>query len=253
MKKYIFYSAGDTAALRAALKILPRLGYSVLDRPAHEVTHLLLPVPSLEPDGSLKGGGDLHAVLSQLPDTVTVIGGNLPPLSGQSIIDLLRDPFYIAENAAITAHCAIKQAMNRLPITLTGCPVLIIGWGRIGKCLARLLRCLGADVTVAARKAADRAMLQALGYPAEIPCLLHRTLSRYRVIFNTVPAPVLSPERAARCSENCIKIDLASVRGIAGEDVLWARGLPSIDAPESSGVLIANRIHQILAEQEEIL
>lgn len=253
MKKYIFYSAGDSAALRIALNLLPRFGYSVIDHPAPEVTHLLLPVPSMNPDGTIKGGGCLEAELSTLPETVTVIGGNLPSLPGHPAIDLLRDPFYLAENAAITAHCAIKHAVNRLPVTLDGCPVLIIGWGRIGKCLARLLRCLGAEVTVAARKAVDRAMIQALGYGSDTPSLLHRALSRYRVIFNTVPAPVLSLDRAARCREDCLKIDLASVKGIEGEDVLWARGLPGIDAPESSGMLIAKSIHQILAEQEELL
>ena len=34
-------------------------------------------------------------------------------------------------------------------------------------------------------------------------------------------------------------MDLASVRGISGDRVIWARGLPNQDAPEESGMLIA--------------
>ena len=36
--------------------------------------------------------------------------------------------------------------------------------------------------------------------------------------------------------------DLASVKGIAGDNVIWARGLPGKDAPEESGTLIAKTV-----------
>jgi hypothetical protein len=64
---------------------------------------------------------------------------------------------------------------------------------------------------------------------------------RYRVIFNTVPTLLLE-----QTSSRCLKIDLASVPGIAGEDVIHARGLPGKKAPESSGELIARRLLQLM-------
>lgn len=234
--------------MHSACAALSRAGLKLIDYPSPEITHLLLPVPSFAPDGSIKGGGDLHTLLKMLPENMTVIGGNLdrPELAGYKTHDLLQDARYLADNAAITAHCALKLAMNQLPAVLAGCETLVIGWGRIGKCLAALLKSLGASVTVAARKEADRAMLHALGYAAEAPNLLHRSLHRYQVIFNTVPAPVLSAQRMERCRNGCLKIDLASSLGLEGADVIWARGLPGKDAPESSGALIGKTVIRLL-------
>ena len=252
MSRFIFYPANDSAVLRAAGESLKARGYGVVDRPCESVTHLLLPVPSFQPDGSIKGGGDWGTLLDRLPSNITVVGGLLPPNKLQSYryLDLLKDPIYLAENAAITAHCALGLAMEKLPVTLRDCPVLIIGWGRIGKCLASLLWALEADVTVAARKEEDRAMAHALGYHVKEPALLDQDLNNYRLIYNTVPAQVLSEEQIVHCRSNCLKIDLASQLGIAGPDVIWARGLPGKDAPESSGKLIAKSIIRLLGRKE---
>lgn len=240
----IFYSAGHTDALRHAVTILREKGCQFSPQPDGTVTHLLLGVPSFEPDGTLKGGGSLLPLLDALSPDVTVFGGNLssPLLSGRKTVDLLADPLYLAENADITAHCGVKLAVSRLPVILKGCPVLVIGWGRIGKCLARLLRQMGAIVTVAARQESHRAMLLTLGYDAEDSTALGYGLLRYRLIFNTVPSTVLPKEALEHCRPDCLKIDLASKLGIEAPDVIWARGLPNKDAPESSGTLIARTI-----------
>lgn len=216
---------------------------SVCPAPDEQVTHLLLPVPSFNDSGSIRGGGDLQSILSVLSPNITVVGGNLNHslLSAYRTIDLLQDPIYVAENADITARCAIGLLHNCLPCTFKNLPVLIIGWGRIGKCLARLFRANDACVTVFARKEADRAMLQALGYSAQAT----PNPNGFRVVINTAPAAVLDS-----CPEGIFKMELSSVPGIAGEDVLWARGLPAIHAPESSGQLIADTVSRLLRKEE---
>lgn len=233
----IFYAAGQSEALVHAIGLLHNAGIEFLPCPDRQVSHLLLPVPSFDGDGYIRGGPSPEAMLWQLPENVTVIGGGLdrPELEGYPVMDLLKDPGYVAENAAITACCAIRLAAGKLPVVWQDCPVLVVGWGRIGKCLARLLYQLGARVAVAARKETDRAMLRAFGYTA---LQLQDTDPRqYRVIFNTVPAMVL-PD----CPGNALKIDLASQPGIGGGDVIPARGLPGKMAPESSGALMARTV-----------
>lgn len=227
-------TAGSTAALSYARQWLKNTGYPLTNFPSADVTHLLLPVPSFEPDGSIKGGGNLSELLAQLGKHVVIMGGGLdrPELKGYTCIDFLKDPMYTAQNAKITAHCALRLAMNTLPVTLDNQNVLVIGWGRIGKCLAQLLKAIGAQVTVAARKGSDRVMLKALGYSAVDT--YHLDTAPYRLIFNTVPQ-MICPD----CPGKGLKIDLASKLGLGGEDVIWARGLPGKDAPESSGRLIA--------------
>lgn len=244
MNGHIFYSTGHTDALKYAKEALLLRGCEFTEKPGPSVTHLLLGVPSFDPDGSLKGGGSLADILQQLPRDVTILGGNLnhPSLSDRNTVDLLSDPIYLAANADITAYCALRIAMAELPVTLRDCHVLVVGWGRIGKCLSALLKQLGAIVTVAARKESDRAILQALGYETEDISTLGYSLVRYRIIFNTAPVMVLPLDSLQHCHNDCLKIDLASAPGIEGPDVIWARGLPGKYAPESSGTLIARTI-----------
>ena len=246
----VFYTAGHTDALRFAETILKQKGLRFAKEADQSVTHLLLPVPSFEKDGSLKGGGSAEELLSQLSPDVTVYGGlfkdRLPTVRK---VDLLDDPIYVTENARITAHCAVRLAMQTLPVTLWNCPVLVIGWGRIGKCLGQLLKAMGALVTVAARKASDRAMLSALGYDSVDTHMLGNSLSRYRVIFNTVPVMLLSKEDLQQSAKDCLKFELASQPGMDGEDIRQALGLPGKYAPETSGELIAQTVLRLLSQE----
>lgn len=246
MMSTTFYIPGGTPAGREAGQILSNF-FHIADKPAPDVTHLLLPVPSFEKDGRIRGGGLLENILADLPESITVIGGNLshPALAGYNCLDLLRDGEYVARNAALTADCAIRVAGAHLPAAFDGCPVLVVGWGRIGKCLAARLKALDADVYVAARKAEDRNMLRALGYGTENT---ERLANSYRVIFNTAPAPVLT---AATLPRDTIKIELASTDGLCGSDVIIARGLPGKMLPQSSGKLIADTVIRILKERQD--
>ena len=240
MKSMLVYPAGSSAACAYAGTFLKKAGVSLIDHPSPEITHLLLDVPSFGPDGRLRGGGDIGELLRMLPADVRVAGGNLshPALSGYARLDLLEDDGYAAQNAAITADCALRVAAPEMTTVFSRTPVLILGWGRIGKCLAQKLAGLGANVTVAARKTAHQAMIRALGFSSADTAALLPLLPRFRLIFNTVPELLLTGEDLALC-RSCVKIDLASKPGMEGGDVIWARGLPGKYAPESSGQLIA--------------
>lgn len=241
----------NNAALDHAGEFLVRAGLTAAPLPGADVTHLLLPVPSFDDAGKIRGGGSIEGILAQLPKDIRIIGGNLshPALEGYRTLDLMQDKYYVNQNAAITAYCALKYIWNALPVTLSGQKILIIGWGRIGKCLARLLRNLDARITVFARKDTDRALAQALGYTITDEL---NDLSAFRVIVNTAPAAIVSEEAVQTCRRDCLKLDLASARGLPGNDVIHARGLPGKDAPESSGKLIAERIISILNKEDAL-
>lgn len=223
----------QTEALTFALAFLQEAGFSTTSVNA---THLLLPVPCKLP------GSQLEALLQQLPEDITVVGGNLtdPALTSYKKIDLLQDPIYVAKNADITAHCALSLASSALPATLADCKALVIGWGRIGKCLARLLRQNGAAVTVSARKDTDRGMLEALGYGIQAG----PDPTGFDLVFNTAPAMVLP-----HCPKGPLYVELASQPGMAGAEILDGRGLPNRLAPKSSGQLIAKTLLRILNKE----
>ena len=245
------YCAGGTAAACYAGEYLRKSYVSLAEHPGSDVRAVLLDVPSFAPDGTLRMGGTVENLLSQLPPDVTVCGGNLehPALDGFRCVDFLKDAQYQAENAYITAECAVEIALSYLPMTLRRCPVLVIGWGRIGKCLGQILHALGADLTVAARKNTDRAICRGLGYAAEDTARMADNLSRYRLIFNTAPQQLLTGEQLRQCHPDCVKIDLASKAGMEDDSVIVARGLPGIHMPESSGRLIAETYIRLCREE----
>lgn len=252
MDQNTIFCAGETAACRFAGSYLANTGLSVTTNPDSNIAHVLLDVPSFGANGRLRLGGDIKNLLSGLPEDITLYGGNLnhPALQNFRVVDFLKDESYLARNAYITAECALDVALPYLSVTVRECPVLIIGWGRIGKCLAKLLHTMGSSVTVAARKESDRAMLRALGYHALEIASLGRQLSTYRLVYNTVPHPVLSREQCRNFRGDCVLIDLASCQGIEHEDAVIARGLPGVHFPESSGKLIAETFLKYYNKEE---
>lgn len=242
MQQPIFCTAGETEALHHAKNQLIQWGYPVFRAPTKAATHLLLPVPSFESPGMIKGGRSLDEILPYFSPQITIFGGNLGQLPCSSV-DFLKDEYYLGENAQITAQCTLSILQQQCH--LQNAAVLVIGWGRIGKCLAAQLRVAGCRVQVAARQESDRAMLDALGYQSVSMLRLSQAAEACRLLFNTVPAPVLQADHFS-----CVKIDLASVRGLSGSDVIWARGLPGKMAPTATGRLMGETVLRLLKEEE---
>lgn len=249
MQKLIIYPVGCTPACLAAAKELSVRGITVTDHITPEATHLLMDIPSFLASGKLRSGADFSELISLLPENITLIGGRIPEnlCLKYSTIDLLKDDTYQFENAAITAECALRTVGERIPFTFRKCTVLIVGWGRIGKHLAFLLKAHGAEVTILSRSPRHRAEVRSFGMQTISPTELEKRIPGFRIIFNTAPS-VMIPRELARRNESCLKIDLASQPGIEGEDVIRANGLPGIHTPESAGQLMADTILRLLRE-----
>lgn len=247
MDDSLIFCAGTTAAVRYAADILDKNGFHITYEPCSGTQFVLLDVPSLGPDNHLRSGECLQALLNVIPETATIIGGNLnnPLLSAYQKIDLLKDESYLIANARITAYCTLQIIGEALPVTFEEANILMIGWGRIGKALSSLLINLGANVTVASGSKNKTEELKAL----EINAVHIDNISAngYDAIINTAPAPILSAEALNSCPLTA-KIDLASIKGLDAPDVIWARGLPGIHAPKSSGNLIARCIEAHIKE-----
>lgn len=246
MKQPIFYTAGETHALRHAKNLMIQWGYDLSPIPSAHVTHLLLPVPSFEATGILKGGQPLAEVLKHLPENITIMGSHLDGLPYRTI-DFLKDEYYLTENAVITAHCTLKLLQQHYPDILKGIPVAIIGWGRIAKALAPLLNAMGAYVSVAVRRESQLQSIRQQHCDGVLLTQWHP--EQYEIIINTAPAPVLRQEQT---QPGALLIDLASQLGIEGDRVLWARGLPNRDAALSSGTLIAKTALRYALNKEDL-
>jgi len=153
-------------------------------------------------------------------------------------------------NSVPSAEGAIQMAMEATPFTLFGSRSLVLGFGRTGKTIALLLRGLFSDVSVAARSELDQARIWASGYKPVPWHRLPQAVAESDVIFNTVPALVLTRDVLAGAPSHAVVIDVASAPG--GTDFEAARelgltaklapGLPGIVAPVTAGKLIAELV-----------
>lgn len=109
-----------------------------------------------------------------------------------------------------------------------------------------MLQQIGANVTIAARKESDLAMIHALGYQAAPTQKIHQEVLCYDAILNTVPAMILPDLQF-----DGIAIELASKPGMNGTNIISARGLPGKMAPEKSGELIARTFIRLALSREE--
>lgn len=164
------------------------------------------------------------------------------------------DEFAIA-NSIPSAEGAIQMAMEAAPITIFGSRSLVLGFGRTGRSLAFLLGGLHARVSVAARWEPDLAWARASGHRAVPLAELAEAAADAELIFNTIPAPVLTRAVLSRCQRGTVIVDIATAPGgtdwqAAREHGLKAQlapGLPGKVAPVTAGRIIADTIVRYLA------
>ncbi|MDD6644505.1 MAG: dipicolinate synthase subunit DpsA [Oscillospiraceae bacterium] len=162
---------------------------------------------------------------------------------------------FAVKNAVPTAEGAIEQALKHSDITINGSKVLVCGYGRIGKVLSEMLRGMGADVTVSARKQSDLAWIKLNGF-AGIKTGDFTEIKSYNFIFNTIPSLILSEDILRELSKDTLIIDLASLPGgvdfayaeKCGIKAIHALSLPGKIAPKSAGEIIESTILNILKE-----
>ena len=172
------------------------------------------------------------------------------------IIDLLEIEELTILNVIPTVEGAIQVAIKQTEFTLNGSKCLILGFGRIGKLLAKSLLALGANIYCMARKEKDIAWITAYGYhPIHINSLEENLKNKYDIIFNTVPSLILDNKNLEVLSKyKPLIIELASKPwGInfkeaenLGINVIKASGLPGKVAPLTSAINIRNVLKNIL-------
>lgn len=131
-----------------------------------------------------------------------------------------------------------------------------MGYGKVGKMLAKDLYGIGADTFVEARKYADLALIEGHGLKPVPMESLKDKIGEFDIIFNTVPALILNNEILKSVRKDALIIDLASKPGGVdferakeyGLNVIWALGLPGKVAPITSGMIIKDTIMNIIRE-----
>ena len=223
---------------------------------------VILPVPGVvDEEGRLSGAFLTEPLfvdddlVGRFPSTAPVLVGKARPYlrkllsrHGLRVIELLERPEMAILNSIPSAEGAIQMAMERMPVTIHGSRALVLGYGRTGITLARMLRGIGAASVVAARNPGQLARAFEAGHEAVPLATLPDQAAGADVIFNTVPAMILTADVLDRVRPPTVIIDLASAPGGTDFAAARARGLDAVLAPALPGRVAPRTAGEILAK-----
>lgn len=228
---------------------------------------VIFPLPSVRTDRSINTPFSDRKVILDTEETAELMRKPVfvsmrdrfikayPELKDAHIFDYAAKEEFAILNALPTAEGALECAMSNFEGTISGSKCLIVGFGRIGKLLAKILSSLNADVTVCARKESDFAYITAFGYKSRDTRKL-KSVRGYDIVFNTVPSMIFDKGLLMNTDRNTLIIDLASAPGgVDFEsahryrlDAVRALSLPGKCAPKTAGEIIKTTIFNIIKE-----
>lgn len=182
----------------------------------------------------------------------------LPPVTAKPAgneLSYMHEESFLLSNAYLTAESALCTAKDNSDSSLISAPHLVVGYGRIGKALHKLLSAYSSDITVCARSCDSRILAECNGARAISFADLTKP-SRYSFVFNTVPHPVFNDAELCALGNDCLVVDLASFPGgvdkhiasVRGVKLVEARGLPGKYSPKTAGRIIASTVSEMIKE-----
>jgi len=206
----------------------------------------------------------LAEIFSTVDKSTQIFGGvvskkliEAASLRNIKIIDYMEDEKVKIRNAQLTAEGTVEIAINRTKHSIWGSEILVCGYGRIGKFVAKYLKALGGNVTVTSRN--DDTLTEAVlnRYNAINTGNIADKIEEYHLIINTVPTMIFNEKLLRKCSPNVKIIDLASAPGgvdfevakYIKIDAISALSLPGKTAPETAAKIITNSILEKLNKE----
>ncbi len=239
-----------------------------LDEAINDASIVILPLPSLSQTNIINTPLydekiNILSLLEKMTKNQILLGAKIDDslktllkIHNVYYVDYFLREELIVLNAALTAEGGISIALSNTPFALFSSKCLVIGYGRIGKILSKMLDGMGADVCVCARKHEAFAWIDSYGYDKCHIDELKKIIGNYDIIFNTAPSLVVTKEVLNNVREDALIIDLASKPGgidfeganELGINTIWALSLPGRTAPISAGDIIKQTILNICDE-----
>ena len=163
--------------------------------------------------------------------------------------DYYKSEALTVKNAVLTAEAAIAIAINCTDFAIFGSKALVIGYGRIGRQLAKYLKSLGASVIASSRDAGRRAIIETDGITAIDSAECYTVASECDYVFNTAPSPIMNSCFFENCKKSAFVEDLATDAGTDfaaasrfGINAALYSSLPGKHSPITAASYIAREI-----------
>ena len=248
------YGVGERCA--EAMRLLAEWGGDLPD----DVGIILLPIPTSRDGVHLTGSTlTLHEVLTDVRPGEVVVGYSIPDgekeyitSRGGRVCDVAGDEEFLDENALISAVGTLEYILSVSAKVPDDMHVGIVGYGRIGRHLARILMFLGANVRIYTSKNVTRVALGRLGVESREINYASPTLEDIRdldALVNTAPSPLAECFHDNKAPRGLCIIEVASGNNFDGIDgVVRLPSIPEKNYPKSAGRAYFHAIQRFMRE-----
>jgi dipicolinate synthase subunit A len=134
---------------------------------------------------------------------------------GIRVVSYRQSESFAWQNAVLTAEGAIQAAIGATGYGLSGRPMAVLGYGRVGRSLAIRLQRLGSRVRILDENPASRG--EALSLNMEVSAISADAVDGVDIVFNTIPHPVITREWESMLMDRFV-FELASAPGGAAPE-----------------------------------
>lgn len=215
---------------------------------------ILLPIPTSRDEKYLTDSEIPISELSSLINGETLIVGygiprellNYASDGGARLLDLSCDEDFLLENARLTANGTLGYILTNYQRDISELRIGVVGYGRIGRELTRLLLMLSSAVCVYTTRETVAMELGEMGVGCELVSA-DICVAPLDILINTAPARLFEEKRLPRGADI---IDLASGSNFEpSERLIKLPSLPNRYYPLSSGRLYAERVRRFLKSE----
>ncbi len=215
---------------------------------------IILPTPVMKME---KCGISFAETLGYFSPKAAIFGGKFEPqmrqlMDEKSILyyDFMSMEKVAEKNAYITAEATLAEILKNSCYSIREQKFVVAGFGKCGKEIAALLKKLGGNVTILARKHQDRKQAKECGYNAVDFSYGPQEAYDAGTLINTVPAKVINRSIIGEMHKNAIIVDIASSPGGCdkeaakeyGVKLIHALSLPAIYTTHSSAKVLADAV-----------
>lgn len=204
----------------------------------------------------------IETFLKLLKPNQTIFGGSIPKeirnSSNIKFIDVLDDENVVWNNAVLTAEGLVSYIIDNTDFTINNARILILGFGKCGINIARILDALSGKISIYDHTAIHLTQARAYGYEGIYYEDLVNYMNRFDIIINTVPKEIFKEIHYSKIKRSCSLFEIASSPYGFNEDfvnkyrlsLITCLGIPGVTAPKSAGELIAKSIISYLERTE---
>lgn len=172
-------------------------------------------------------------------------------------VNYLDDETFIVKNAYLTAEGALAYIILNTDTTIRQMPVLVLGYGRVGKSITKLLKDNYSIVSVATDDPIESAIASIFSDNVYSMESYKKDLKNFAVVVNTVPKLILEGDTLKLFDKKCFLLDLASMPGgtdfeaakSLGIHYMHALGVPGKVAPKTAGIYLKDIIVKHLEKE----